>query len=38
MNASDLIGITSDQVESYAEQELRPDYWRQFVSSDALNK
>ena len=38
MNASDLIGITSDQVESYAEQELRPDYWRQFVSDDALNK
>ena len=38
MNALDLIGITSDQVQSYAEQELRPGYWRQFVSDDALNK
>jgi len=38
MNALDLIGVTSDQVQSYAEQELRPGYWRKFVSDEALNK
>ncbi len=37
MVASELVGYAADRLESYDEQEIRPDYWREFVSDDALN-
>jgi dihydroorotate dehydrogenase len=36
LSARDLIGRAADQIGTYAQQESRPDYWRQFVSSKAL--
>ena len=37
MTASELVGYAADRLESYDEQKIRPDYWRKFVSDDALN-
>lgn len=34
--AGDLIGRAADQIGSYAEQESRPGYWKEFVEREAL--
>jgi dihydroorotate dehydrogenase len=36
LSASDLIGRAADRLGTYAQQESRPDYWRQFVVPSAL--
>ena len=37
INAKNLIGITSDQVQSYSEQEANSEHWKRFVPEDSLN-
>jgi len=34
--APDLVGRAADQIGTYAQQDSRPDYWRQFVAPEAL--
>jgi dihydroorotate dehydrogenase len=36
LSARDLIGRAADQISTYAQQESRPNYWRQFVVPAAL--
>jgi dihydroorotate dehydrogenase len=37
INAKNLIGISSDQVQSYSEQNVNSEYWKRFVPEDSLN-